>query len=492
MAWDYYDFHEGRGYTRAEFEGLVTACAAQLRERVPALRARQQGDAGAREAAMREAGPRVAALSRNSVRLLALMAACFRTGAVFVSLNWRLSPHELEALLDDCDPSLLYVQGEFRPQVAATRVPCLDPDAGFGEGRFEGRDAPDAQLGMLLYTSGTSGKPKGVMLTLGNLRAGSRNFRAVADIRPESVLLCDAPMFHTIGLVAISHTALMTGARVLFSPAFKPDDTIARIGDPALGITHYFTVPQVAQMLLHAPAFAPQKFERLRGLFTGGAPLSQELVLEWRGHGVQIVNGYGSSEASTAIHLPLDPTAHLAGKVGSIGLPAPEIEVSLHDHDGHQVAEGEVGEIWLRGPSLTQGYWGKPEERANCFTDGWFRTGDAARRDADGCYYIVDRWKDMYISGGENVYPAEVEAVIARLPAVLEAAVVGQPDAQWGEVGEAFVVLRPGAALGADELGRYLRAELAGYKCPKQVTFVAALPRTASGKVQKTQLRRKA
>ncbi len=487
MDWDFFDFHEGRGYTRAEFESLVSACAAQLRERLPALRARQ-----ASEAVAREVGPRVAALSRNGVRLLALMAACFRTGAVFVSLNWRLSPHELEALLADCDPGLLYLQGEFRPQVAGAHVPCIDIDAGFGDGRCERREPPDGQLGMLLYTSGTSGKPKGVMLTLGNLRAGSRNFQAVADIRASSVLLCDAPMFHTIGLVAISHTALVTGARVLFSPAFRAEDTIARIADPAFGITHYFTVPQVAQMLLHAPSFAPHKFARLRGLFTGGAPLSQELVREWRGHGVQIVNGYGSSEASTAIHMPLDPPARLAEKAGSIGLPAPEIEVSLHDHDGHQVAGGEIGEIWLRGPSLTQGYWRKPEEREKCFTDGWFRTGDAARRDEDGCYYIVDRWKDMYISGGENVYPAEVEAVITRLPAVLEAAVVGQPDAQWGEVGEAFVVLRPGATLAADELARHLRAELAGYKCPKQLTFVDALPRTASGKVQKTQLRRKA
>jgi len=487
MDWDYYDFHEARGYTRAEFELLVAACAAQLRERMPALRGRSSGDA-----ATREPGPRVAVLSRNGVRLLALMAACFRTGAVFVSLNWRLRPHELEALLADCDPALLYLQREFDPLVAGTRVPCHDLDAGFGEGHYATREPPDGQLGMLLYTSGTSGHPKGVMLTLGNLRAGSRNFRAVADIRPDSVLLCDSPMFHTIGLVAISHTALMIGAKVLFSPAFKPELTIERIADPALGITHYFTVPQVAQMLLHAPSFAPEKFARLRGLFTGGAPLSQELVLEWRAHGVQIVNGYGSSEASTAIHMPLDPPAHLAGKVGSIGLPAPEIEVSLHDHDGHQVAAGEVGEVWLRGPSLTQGYWGKPEERAKSFTDGWFRTGDAARRDEDGCYTIVDRWKDMYISGGENVYPAEVEAVITRLPAVLEAAVVGQPDAQWGEVGEAFVVLRPGAELDAEELGRHLRAELAGYKCPKQISFVAALPRTASGKVQKTQLRRKA
>ena len=486
MDWDFYDFHDGRGYTRAEFETLVAACAAQLRERVPSLAARQAGEAA------REPGPRVAALSRNSVRLLVLMAACFRTGAVFVSLNWRLSPHELEALLADCDPSLLYMQGEFRPHVEGARTPCLDLDAGFGDGRYERRDPPDSQLGMLLYTSGTSGKPKGVMLTLGNLRAGSRNFRAVADVGSSSVMLCDAPMFHTIGLVAISHTALVTGAKVLFSPAFRAEDTIARIGDPALGITHYFSVPQVAQMLLHAPSFTPQKFSRLRGLFTGGAPLSQELVLAWRSHGVQVVNGYGSSEASTAIHMPLDPAPHLAAKTGSIGLPAPEIEVSLHDHDGHQVAPGEVGEIWLRGPSVTQGYWRKPEERANCFTDGWFRTGDAARRDEDGCYYIVDRWKDMYISGGENVYPAEVEAVITRLPAVLEAAVVGQPDEKWGEVGEAFIVLRPGATLGAEELGRYLHVELAGYKCPKQLTFVAALPRTASGKVQKTQLRRKA
>jgi fatty-acyl-CoA synthase len=424
------------------------------------------------------------------------MQACINVGAVFVPMNWRLTRHEVAALLADCQAGLVFVQDEFRPLVEGATMPCLPLDLDFGAPAGTVSEAApqtaaaDDQLAILLYTSGTSGRPKAAMLTLGNLRANSYNFSVVADVRPESGLLCDAPMFHTIGLMAISFTSLVVGARLYLSPAFVAETTIDRIGDPALRITHYFTVPQVAQMLLRAPNFAPEKFRGLRALFTGGAPLAPALIEAWGRNGVTLINGYGSTEAGTVIHMRLDNPVAQIEKAGSVGMPVPRIEVSLRDRDGSVVEAGQVGEIWLRGPSLTSGYWGLEEETRKSFSDGWFRTGDAARRDPDGYYYIVDRWKDMYISGGENVYPAEVENVLARLQGVAEATVVGQPDPAWGEVGEAFIVRAPGTSLTEEDVTRHVRAHLAGYKVPKRVTFVAALPRTASGKVKKSELRR--
>ena len=472
-----YDFRHGRGWTRADFDTLVAAAAERLGEQLP-----------------EPCGARVAGLSRNGIELLALMLACFRVGAVFVPLNWRLTSRELEQLLADCQASLVYTQEEFRPHLGHVTVPCPSLDAGFGAAPPAAGVAPpgpDGQLAMLLYTSGTSGRPKGVMLTLGNLRVTSENFRCVADVRPESGLLCDAPMFHTIGLVALCHTSVTVGARLYLSPAFTAVDTIARIADTRFGITHYFSVPQVMQMLLQAPEFAAEKFRGLRALFTGGAPLPHDLLRAWVGHGVTLINGYGSSEAGTTMHMPLDHPAELLGKPGSVGLPVPHIEVSLRDLDGKPVARGGVGEIWLRGPTVTSGYWGLEAESRQAFTDGWFRTGDAARVDEDGYYYIVDRWKDMYISGGENVYPAEVEHELARIDGVAEVAVVGQPDPTWGEIGEAFLVLKADAAVTAEQVIAHARANLAGYKVPKRVTFADDLPRTGSGKIRKSELRRR-
>jgi fatty-acyl-CoA synthase len=474
-----HDFSLQRTLNRAEFDSLAGVAAASLRARLPKVH-----------------GARVAALARNGVELLALMQACFNVGAVFVPMNWRLTRHEVKALLADCQASLVFVQDEFRPLVEGATIPCLSLDLQFGATPGTSPDAapqnaaPDDQLAVLLYTSGTSGRAKAAMLSMGNLRANSRSFSTVADVQPGSGLLCDSPMFHTIGLMAISFTSLVVGARLYLSPAFVAETTIERLGNPDLRITHYFTVPQVAQMLLRAPNFAAEKVRGLRAVFTGGAPLAPALIEAWAREGVTLINGYGSTEAGTLIHMRLDNPAAQVQKAGSVGMPVPKIEISLRNRDGSVVEAGQVGEIWLRGPSLMSGYWGLEAETRQAFSDGWFRTGDAARCDADGYYYIVDRWKDMYISGGENVYPAEVEIVLARLAGVAEATVVGQPDPDWGEVGEAFIVPAPGAALTADEVTRYVRTQLAGYKVPKRVTFVESLPRTASGKVRKTELRR--
>jgi fatty-acyl-CoA synthase len=245
---------------------------------------------------------------------------------------------------------------------------------------------------------------------------------------------------------------LECGGTLLIPAQFSAADTQARIADPALGVTHYFCVPQMAQMLRREAGFDPAPFRRLKALQTGGAPHSAEAVAAWHADGVRCVDGYGMSEAGTVLGMPPQDFDLLRRKSGSVGLPAVGMEVRLVDREGHDVRDGDVGELWLRGPSVTSGYWRDPEATSHAFKDGWLRTGDAARRDADGFFTMVDRWKDMYISGGENVYPAEIEGVLLELPAVDEVAVVGVQDERWGEVGAAYVVLAPQAEFSPDAI----------------------------------------
>jgi fatty-acyl-CoA synthase len=222
---------------------------------------------------------------------------------------------------------------------------------------------------------------------------------------------------------------------------------------------------------------------------TGGAPHAAASVRAWLDDGVMLIDGYGMSEAGTVLGMPPGDLDLLGRKAGAAGLPAIGVEVRLVDRESNDVGEGEIGEVWVRGPSVSPGYWRNPEATDAAFRDGWFRSGDAARRDADGFYTLVDRWKDMFISGGENVYPAEVEAAILEIDGVAEVAVIGAPDPRWGETGVAFVVCRAGAAIAGEQVIAHCRARLAAYKAPKNVVLAEGLPRTASGKVQKAALR---
>jgi fatty-acyl-CoA synthase len=418
-----------------------------------------------------------------------------RLGAIYVPLNWRLSRREIAELLQDCSASAVYFTTEFSglldgllalPRICIDDLTFLSRSAALG-GHDIREPVPD-QVATLLYTSGTTGRPKGVIQTVGSLRAASDSFRWAADVRPESALLCDSPMFHQIGLVAICHTAVMTGATLYLSPSFSAAATLERIASRQLRITHYFTVPQVVQTLLGESGFRADKMSALRALFVGGAPTPQGVAAACRKLGIKLINGYGSSEAGTIMQMPLDDDWALENKVGSVGKPVPAITVSVRDARGEVMPRGQIGEIWVRGASVTTGYWGSPE--TNSFIDGWFRTGDAAYQDVDGFYFLVDRWKDMYISGGENVFPAEVEQMLMRLPGVAEVAVVGQSDEKWGEVGEAYIVQASGASLTEPQVLAFAREQIAAFKMPKKVHFVDALPRTGSGKIRKSQLRR--
>ncbi|RKE79183.1 AMP-binding protein [Rhizobium sp. AG855] len=475
-----FEVASGRSYSYGELNLVVGRIAAFLAAR-----------------AEDTATTRIAFLGRNSIAQISTCLACQRAGFVFVPLNWRLGASELKRIIDDCQPSLIVHDAEFADALAGMTdlsVPTLPAEGADGLWELAVQVQPLAPLAfeadrpcIMLYTSGTTGAPKGVVITRRNAFASAINFSMVGEVTASSVALCDLPFFHTIGLVAIGRTTLMMGGRLVISDRFMPDRTLATLGDPALGVTHYFAVPQMAAALRAAPGWNPAALKALQAIFIGGAPLSPVLIETFLEDGIPLVNGYGMSEAGTAIHMPLDREM-VARYPGSVGFAAPLLEVKLVDENGEEVADGEIGEIWLRGPSVTPGYWNKPEETASAFTDGWYRSGDLGRRAEGGVIHVPDRLKDMYISGGENVFPAEVEAVIGAHRKVREVAVIGIADPKWGECGIAFIVPHDEHP-SAEEILAHCAERLASYKRPARIVFIEAIPRTASGKAQKHILR---
>jgi fatty-acyl-CoA synthase len=442
------------------------------------------------------AGARIALLGRNSIDAVVLAMACQRLGAIFVPLNWRLTAAELRPILEDAAPALLVADEEFEPLArdAAAGGPPIVRSGADGPAtpeRVHAIGPASAAAGdtcILLYTSGTTGRPKGVIITRQNAFFSALNFAFVGAIGPDSVALLDLPMFHTIGLVAVTRTTLTMGGTLVISDRFVPERTLAALGDPGIGVTHYFCVPQMAAALRDDARFDAARLNRLRAIFVGGAPVPQPLIEAWLGDGIPLVNGYGMTEAGTAIHVPIDGDA-VRNNAGAVGIPAPLHEVKLVDVGGQAVPDGTPGELWLRGPAVTPGYWNNPAATDAAFTQGWFRTGDLLVRDANGFYRLVDRLKDMYISGGENVFPAEVEAVLLGHPEVADAAVIGVPDGKWGEAGVAHVVLRRPGAVGEADLLAFCEPRLARYKRPRRIVISDAIPRTASGKIIKHVLR---
>jgi len=440
-------------------------------------------------------GDRVAVLAKNSVHQIILQQALMRLGAIFVPLNWRLSSLELKRLLVDCSPKILLTEDAapdlpqdcrlFSFQVFIAALSIAEP-----ANRLPPHSAHDACI--VLYTSGTSGAPKGALLTPLFLLATAVNANVLGEVDTDCVFLCDSPMFHVIGLVTQIWPPLLRGGAFIVSSGFDPEKTNDRLGDPGLGVTHYFCVPQMAERLRHAPNFAPERWTKLKALFTGGAPNPPAHIRWWLDHDVLMVDGYGMTETGTTLGMPLSREL-LRDKAGAVGLCGPLTTVRLVDEEDCDVPDGTPGEILVYGLNVTSGYWNRPEERSRAFTeDGWLRTGDIGRRDGDGFISIVDRRKDMFISGGENVYPVEVETTLAEHPAVREVAVIGIPDERWGEVGRAYIVPMPGQRPDPTELARHCQTLIARYKVPKEFCIVESLPRTGSGKVMKHVLRQEA
>lgn len=449
-------------------------------------------------------GDRVAVLAHNGVEYFDVQFACARTGAICVLLNWRLTVSELEYILNDSSPKLLVHDVSFTEVADELQRRCgiatlLEIDGGRADSayetvlaEFDGHPVDRVTLThddvvTIMYTSGTTGLPKGAMITHGMNFWNCVNLGIPAGIGLDTVHLNVLPLFHTGGLNCYSNPVLHAGGTVVILRQFDPGETLQVLGDPQQGITHFFAVPAPYQFMMQHPDFATTDLSRLRIAGVGGAPCALTIMETWMERGVLLSQGFGMTETSPAC-IFLDPGDALR-KIGSTGKALMHTEFRIVDDDGADCGPGDVGELWVAGPHITPGYWNKPDATASAFEGRWLKTGDAARRDDEGFVYIVDRWKDMYISGGENVYPAEVENVLYQLPEVAEAAVIGVPNDRWGEVGLAVIALKPGTELDRATVQAHCVERLAKFKVPNDIAIVEALPRNATGKVLKRELR---
>lgn len=439
-----------------------------------------------------QTGDRVAVLARNSVRQVMLHFACARAGLIYVPLNWRLATAELAELVERAGPRVLLADELSAPLLPrGLDVELLVSFTTESDGvapLVEVHRDPDRHS-LILFTSGTSGTSKGVLLSERNLQQTASDLSMLTAINGSSRFLCEAPMFHVIGLVANIRPVLQQGGSILVSDGFQAQRTLDWLADEELAITHYMGVPQMIESFRKQPQFNPQALRRMTAIVTGGAPHAVEDITAWLEDGVTLVSGFGMSEAGTVFGMPPD-AGLIRAKPGSVGLPTPALQVRLIDAGGNDCQPDEAGELWLRGDAVMQKYWQDEELTAAVFAEGgWLKTGDIARCDADGFFWIVDRKKDMFISGGENIYPAEIEALLIGYPGLKEAAVIGVPDRQWGETGCLVVVEEEGQTIDEERLLDHLRQRLASYKIPKKVVTAETLPRTSTGKLQKGQLK---
>ncbi|KQX78511.1 long-chain fatty acid--CoA ligase [Streptomyces sp. Root1310] len=441
-------------------------------------------------------GDRIAYLGPNHPSYLETLFAAGTLGAVFVPLNTRLAGPEIAYQLADSGAKAL-VYGPSHAGLVAGLPGNSDVRTYLEVGaEYEGELAaasdepvdtpvtPDDTC-IIMYTSGTTGRPKGAMLTHGNLTWNAVNVLVDTDLTADERALVSAPLFHTAGLNMLTLPVLLKGGRCVLVEAFDPEATFGLIERHR--ITFMFGVPTMFEQIARHPRWADADLSSLRILTCGGSPVPTPLIAAYQERGLTFLQGYGMTEASPGT-LFLD-AEHAVSKAGSAGVPHFFSDVRVLRPDLTPVEAGETGEVVVRGPHVMPGYWGLPEETAASFADGWFRSGDAARVDEDGYVHIVDRIKDMIISGGENIYPAEIEDLLLAHPDIVECAVIGVSDDKWGEVPRAVVVPREGVSLDPDEVLASLSGRLAKYKIPKSVVVADELPRTASGKLLKSRVR---
>ena len=443
-------------------------------------------------------GDRVAILSGNRHDQVALFGACLRLGAIVVPLNWRLSDTEVARIIADCSPAVMVGEGRFR---ALAEAAARQADAGLEWIDFD--DEAPALLArartsepvpivraessaptMLLYTSGSTGRPKGVVLPHRQLQHNAIATTVGWQLGASDVAAVTTPFFHTGGWHVFAMPMLHVGGAMVLFEQFEPSTFLDALAEE--GVTVAFGVPTQIVMLQDQPSWG-RPLPSLRWLISGGAPCPRTVADRVRAAGIAFREGFGMTECGPNCFATTDQAA--LEKPGSVGWPIPYLEMRLDAADGREADVDEPGELLLRGPQMFDGYWRDPVRTAEALTtDGWLRTGDLARRDADGAFTICGRRKEMYISGGENVFPGEVEAVLAECPGVREAVVVGIADARWGEVGRAFVVARAGETVTAEQVVAHARARLAGYKVPRSVVILDDLPRLGSGKADRSGL----
>ncbi len=449
-------------------------------------------------------GDRVALQLPKCLAFVYLHLAIMRLGAICLPLNTGYPTRELAYFLEDAAASLFFAEGSQRESVMPllAKLPALRgcifldcDDNRFDKliAPFTPADAEDFPLPadadatcLMIYTSGTTGRPKGAELTHGNLTANLDSLHAAWGWQNDDVLLHVLPIFHVHGLVVALHGALNAGATTIMFERFDPARALDRLMRQPC--TVFMAVPTIHRRLVDAPGARQCSLRHMRLITSGSDRLPDDLFQQFEEtFGYRLLERYGMSETGMNLSNPLRGER----RVGSVGLPLPGVEVRIVDPDTEQpVPDGTVGEVHVRGANVFKGYWRQPEKTAAAFTaDGWLRTGDLGLREPDGYFTLKGRSKDLIISGGYNVYPPEVELVLADHPAVEASAVIGCPDTEWGERVVAVVVMRPGVTVTPAEIIAFCRERLAGYKTPRQVFAVGALPRNAMGKVQKAQLR---
>lgn len=445
-------------------------------------------------------GDRVAVYSANCIEYLDVWMACGKIGAILQNLNWRLTVDELRGLLEDAQPITLIYSSDY-----ANNVRSLEPDLPFirhfiavGELADE-HDVPflyrDEQPDVLIdpptlspddpwiicYTGGTTGLPKGAILTHRNMTWNSVNTVMSWGLDADDTAILNAPLFHTGGLNVFTLPLIHVGGKSIVCQGFDADQVFDLIATER--VTLYFGVPTMFIVMQQHERWADADFSRLKLIISGGAPCPLPVFEAFWAKGVDFKTGYGLTEAGpNTFWLPAEDVRR---KPGAVGFPLMHVDVRVVQQDMTECSSGEPGELVIRGEHVTPGYWNNPKATAEAIRDGWLHTGDLAVCDDEGYYTIVGRLKDMIISGGENIYPAEVESAMHAHNCVAEAALIGVPDAKWGEVGRAVVVVKPGAKLNADELLGFLRKRLAKYKVPRSVVFVESLPKTGPGKIDK-------
>ncbi len=447
-------------------------------------------------------GDRIAWLGFNHSDLIALVFACARLGAIVVPLNWRLEGHECRTLLEDCTPKALIVGAEFvelGDQICeGLNIPVVGAGSTFASAgsltasandtppvsENEGEGRSDDPV-LISYTSGTTGKPKGVLIDQNAIFINAVNSIHMHGLTSDDVVLGTLPLFHVGGLNILSLPTLRSGGTLVLHPVFDVGDTYDTIRDDKVTLT--VLVPTQISALMSDNRWQSDELASLRMMTTGSSMVPGSLIRKVHARGVPLIQVYGSTEtAPIATYL----TADLAkANEGSAGLVAIHCEMRIIDGSGAEVRSGESGEILIRGENLMREYWNKPEATARALVDGWFYTGDIGHVDEAGFLYVDDRQKDMIICGGENIYPAELENVLVECPDIAEVAVIGQKDEKWGEIVVAVVVAADGSSLTDSEVTGYLEGKLARFKHPRRVVFVENLPRNTMGKVVKDDLR---
>lgn len=443
-----------------------------------------------------EKGDRIALLAPNSAVHLETLFAAGKLGAIFVPLNYRFAVAELAYVINDCAPKVVVFANKYAAAAAELAQHVSVPtwiDAEMYRSAVEDDDqSPETIITKIvpedpwaiIYTGGTTGKPKGAVLSHRAIAGNSLNTIISWGITEKDVTPVYLPIFHTGGLNALTMPVLHAGGTVVIGQEFDPAGVLRVLEEERCTIALF--VPTMYHMLVQAPEFENAAFGHMHTFLSGGAPCPLGIYEAFARKGVLFKEGYGLTEAGPN-NFFMHPD-HVAAKRGSVGVPMFYNSIRLVNDDGLDAADGETAEIWIQGPHVFSGYWNNPEESHKALADGWLRTGDLGRRDLDGFYYIVGRKKEMIITGGENVYPLEVEHLLNSHPDVDESVVIGLHDVKWGELVTAVIVPASGSTPDVEQLQAYCRDKIAGYKIPKRFIFVEKLPVTPVGKIDKKQL----